>query len=67
MTIHGGSHDDGVIFSFDPASSTYIKLMDFDSTNGASPNGSLIQAVDGKVYGMTAGGGSSGVGVGRRR
>src|SRR5438552_11218571 len=65
MTSEGGSNDDGVIFSFDPVTSAYIKLMDFDfnSTSGAFPYGSLIQASDGKLYGMTERGGSNGVGV----
>jgi uncharacterized repeat protein (TIGR03803 family) len=39
----------GVIFSFDPATSTYIKLMDFEGWNGAYPYGSLMQASDGKT------------------
>ena len=50
-------------FSFDPSSSTYTKLKEFDGTNGASPYGSLIQASDGKLYGMTSQGGSNGYGV----
>ena len=33
------------------------KLMDFDLTNGAF--GSLMQASDGKLYGMTSAGGSN--------
>ena len=59
MTLNGGSSGDGVIFSFDPSSSTYTKLKDFDGTNGANPYGSLIQASDGKLYGMTLGGSSN--------
>ena len=53
----------GAIFSFDPSSLTFTKLVDFDNTNGASPYGSLIQASDGKLYGMTHNGGSSNAGV----
>jgi uncharacterized repeat protein (TIGR03803 family) len=64
MTQFGGSNGFGVIFSFDPSTSIYTKVKDFDSTNGGSPEGnSLVQASDGKLYGMTAGGGSSGYGV----
>ena len=63
MTVRWGESSFGVIFSFDPSSSTYTKLKDFDYTNGANPYGSLIQANDGKLYGMTYGGGSNGYGV----
>jgi uncharacterized repeat protein (TIGR03803 family) len=63
MTAYGGSSEIGVIFSFDPSSSTYTKLKDCDGTNGAYPSGSLIKADNGKLYGMTPYGGSSGYGV----
>jgi uncharacterized repeat protein (TIGR03803 family) len=63
MTPYGGSNGYGVIFSFDPSTSMYAKLKDFDNTTGANPNGSLVQASDGKLYGMTSGGGSSNYGV----
>jgi uncharacterized repeat protein (TIGR03803 family) len=64
MTSQGGIYNQGVIFSFDPSSSTYTKLIDFDGTNGSTPSSnSLIQATDGKLYGMTYLGGSSHDGV----
>ena len=63
MTVYGGSTGNGIIFSFDPSTATYTKLKDFDKTNGANPYGSLVQSGDGKLYGMTAGGGSGGYGV----
>src|SRR5688500_1309773 len=63
MTRSGGGSGVGVIFSFDPSSSTYTRLKDFDNTNGAYPNGSLMQASDGKIYGMTSGGGRGAAGV----
>ena len=47
-TSSGGSNNFGVIFSYDPASSTFTKLYDFDGTNGADPLGNLLQADDGK-------------------
>ena len=63
MTSSGGSNDFGVIFSFNPTNSIYTKLKDFDSTSGEYPSGSLTQANDGKLYGMTEYGGNSNVGV----
>ncbi|MEP6949129.1 MAG: choice-of-anchor tandem repeat GloVer-containing protein [Ginsengibacter sp.] len=63
MTGSGGSNFDGVIFSFNPASRIYTKLLDFDSSNGAYPMGNLMQANDGKLYGMTSAGGSNNAGV----
>jgi uncharacterized repeat protein (TIGR03803 family) len=57
MTNRGGYADAGVIFSVDPSSSTYTTLKDFDGSygeGGAYPTGSLMQASDGKLYGMTA-------------
>jgi uncharacterized repeat protein (TIGR03803 family) len=55
-TTAGGDSDKGVIFSYDPLSSTYSKLIDFTGINGENPTGGLIQASDGKLYGMTSGG-----------
>ncbi|MBS1927775.1 MAG: T9SS type A sorting domain-containing protein, partial [Bacteroidetes bacterium] len=63
MTSNGGSNNYGVIFSYDPVTSTYSKLKDFSSTDGSNPSGSLMQASDGKLYGMTYGGGSNNAGV----
>ncbi|MDN3658088.1 T9SS type A sorting domain-containing protein [Ferruginibacter paludis] len=63
MTSKGGAKGYGVMFSYDPATSIYIKLWDFDSVNGANPSGSLVQATDGKLYGMTTNGGSNCRGV----
>jgi uncharacterized repeat protein (TIGR03803 family) len=57
MTYAGGIKDNGVIFCYDISSFTYTKLFDFDSTNGEFPHGSLIQASDGKLYGLTLVGG----------
>lgn len=63
MTSQGGSHDAGVIFSFDPATAIYAKLKDFSGADGRYPVGSVIQAQNGNLYGMTNGGGSKGAGV----
>jgi uncharacterized repeat protein (TIGR03803 family) len=38
---------------------TFTNLVNFDSTNGRAPFGTLVQGLDGNFYGTTAGGGSS--------
>lgn len=60
----GGSSDKGVLFEYDISTSTYTKKNDFlGLLNGSNPGGSLIQASNGKMYGMTSAGGSMGYGV----
>lgn len=63
MTTIGGANNKGVLFQYDPLTSTFSKKMDFDGTNGANPKGSLIQGTDGKLYGMTSAGGNSNKGI----
>jgi uncharacterized repeat protein (TIGR03803 family) len=63
ITSAGGSSNNGVIFSFDPSSATYTKLKDFNGADGSYPSGRLMQRSDGKLYGMTFGGGNNGAGV----
>ena len=52
QTRDGGVASKGVIFSFDPATSLYAKLKDFDNSTGIL-SGALFQANDGKLYGTT--------------
>jgi len=64
MTREGGTSGNGVLFSYDPITSTFTKLLDFDGTNnGRYPYGDLVEAADGKLYGMTSFGGTTGYGV----
>lgn len=62
MTYTGGNENKGVIYSFDPTSSTYNKVKDFNGLDGSYPVGNLIE-VNGKLYGMTSSGGSENAGV----
>lgn len=65
MTLYGGIYPSnyGVIFEFNPADNEYTKKVDFDWNNGCFPYGSLMQASNEKVYGMTSGGSTYGTGV----
>ena len=64
MTSTGGLNDYGVIFRFDPLTDMYTKLFDFDRTNtGGRPLGSLIEASNNKLYGITSYGGLNSEGV----
>ena len=53
MTNGGGQESGGVLFAFDPAMDTFQVVHDFDEEKaGGQPNGSLIQASNGKLYGV---------------
>jgi uncharacterized repeat protein (TIGR03803 family) len=60
MTNSGGQTGDGVLFEYDPATSTLINKIEFDYNTGSEPYGDLIQATNGKLYGMTREGGDNG-------
>jgi len=63
LTYVGGSNGNGVLFSYNPLTGFDTVLLSFTGANGNNPQGSLIQAFDGNLYGLTAGGGSAGQGV----
>jgi uncharacterized repeat protein (TIGR03803 family) len=63
MTQFSGGNYWGVIFEYDYLTNTYQKKHDFDNINGCYPSGSLMQAANGKFYGMTPYGGTNGKGV----
>jgi uncharacterized repeat protein (TIGR03803 family) len=63
LTSAGGTNSVGVLFEFDPSNNTYSKLYDFSAANGQTPRGSLRQAANGKLYGLTQAGGTNGLGV----
>jgi len=62
-TYGGGVNFMGVIFSYDLTTSTYTDLYDFTNPTGSTPYGGVIQASNGKLYGMTYQGGTGGNGV----
>ncbi len=64
VTRLGGTNNNGVLFSYDPATQLFVKLWDFETvSSGDDSRGSLIQANDGKLYGMTKFGGNFNNGV----
>jgi uncharacterized repeat protein (TIGR03803 family) len=62
-TTLGGSSNAGVIYSL-TSSGAYTMLYSLNgSTDGYEPHGQLIVGIDGKLYGVTNSGGSSGCGT----
>ena len=60
----GGINDDGTLFEWDPVNHVFTKKLDFNGPEtGSGPEGSLIQANNGKLYGMTWSGGKYDYGV----
>jgi len=63
VTERGGVNGDGVLFEYDMNSSTFSKLIEFqESTTGKNPTG-LVQAANGKLYGLAHRGGTNSLGV----
>ncbi len=62
-TSSGGAGTSGVLFEYDISTDTYAKKVDFTGSNGANPYGDIVQATDGKLYGMTNGGGANSNGI----
>jgi len=58
VTMKGGLNGMGIIYSFDIIPQTFTNLFDFNGPNGAFPKSGLLQAADGKLYGMTPEGGA---------
>lgn len=59
MTSAGGTYSVGVIFQYNISTNAYVKKIDLNFSNGGNPNGGLIQAGNGKLYGMAASGGTA--------
>ena len=63
MTSAGGTSGVGILFEFDLSTNSMTKKVDFNISNGSTPYGTLLEASNGKIYGMTSVGGSAGRGV----
>lgn len=65
MTSQGGTTGYGVIFEYDPTTGTFIKKAEFNNTTvGFNPYEGLLQASNGKFYGLCRDGGLNGNGSG---
>jgi uncharacterized repeat protein (TIGR03803 family) len=62
-TSGGGTNDCGVVFRMAPDGSGFTPLSWFYGTNGANPEGTLLEASDGLLYGTTSSGGNTNVGT----
>ena len=59
-TAEGGAspYGLGIVFKINPDGSSFTDLHDFGGPDGAFPYATLVQGVDGALYGTTAGGGA---------
>jgi len=62
-TISGGSAYLGTVFAYDPSAKTFTLLHSFTGPDGSSPYSGLMEGSDGRLYGMTSGGGAYGYGT----
>lgn len=53
MTYSGGAHNGGTVFKISPDGSGHTVLYNFNSESGTGPLGGVLQANDGKLYGVT--------------
>ncbi|MBK7691218.1 MAG: T9SS type A sorting domain-containing protein [Bacteroidetes bacterium] len=56
-TEAGGINSMGTLFQYDYGSNSFQKIHDFSGSDGMKPVGNIMQASDGKLYGMTYQGG----------
>ena len=65
LTFEGGAVNNGVLFEYNRETDEFLKKVDFiNNDTGKRPYGSLIQATDGKLYGLTQMGGKNYSGAG---
>jgi uncharacterized repeat protein (TIGR03803 family) len=63
VTAGGGPVGRGTVYRYDPALATYTVLHSFSGPDGAYPTSTLVQGVDGALYGTTQGGGPNDLGT----
>lgn len=64
LTKYGGAMGDGALYKFNLSNSTYAKMINFQGgASGANPEGSLVEAANGKLYAVARQGGQFGFGT----
>ncbi|WP_178986775.1 T9SS type A sorting domain-containing protein [Winogradskyella helgolandensis] len=63
LTKYGGVNNDGVLYEYNIITETFTKKFDFYMETGSSPYGGLLEALNGKLYGLTHLGGVNNKGV----
>jgi len=64
LTSSGGSNFSGTLFEYNPLSNVFNKKIDFNGAEkGTEPLGSLVESVNGMLYGFTVSGGKDNYGV----
>jgi len=64
VTLHGGTYNQGTVFQLTKKGVlTLIHSFDSVANDGESPTGPVLQGTDGKLYGTTAWGGTTGNGT----
>ena len=63
ITSDGGTQNIGVLYQYDYVNNIIVNKFEFNNTSGHSPKGSLMQASNGKLYGMTNLGGTNDYGT----
>jgi uncharacterized repeat protein (TIGR03803 family) len=59
----GGAVGNGIIYSMNADGSGYLKLHEFTDAEGYEPNGKLMEASDGRLYGVCRWGGPANAGA----
>jgi hypothetical protein len=64
LTEIGGGFDDGVLFEYDPVTTVFINKVTLSGlSKGRLPTGYLVEAPNGKLYGLTTAGGGFDEGI----
>ncbi|SKB75593.1 Gloeo_Verruco repeat-containing protein [Soonwooa buanensis] len=64
LTSSGGNYNNGTLFEYNIPNNIIVKLADFQrNITGATPEGDLLQASNGKLYGLTPIGGDNDFGT----